>query len=695
MHNPNVINHHIFADSENSSLMRHLERIDLLLQHDYYQQKARSWSGGVLLSLPEIEQRCCSPRGMPVWLEREYQHEPEIIRHHDVLTDERLGQLRDRFELTDFELDIILLGSLAHLDSRYQVLLSDIQGKGHPLPTIELALRIFCSSALERQVAETSFLPQSPLYASQLLLPDSAPPSARKVWGKNLLSTRLEVWHFLLGNRYQTASIEGFCQWQMESSEAELTPPEHKLYGVLRDAAFDTDNRAVVILRQATKRQIAHVLDALGYQTLLLETGNLPVENAEALSLCRQAIFNARLHRGGLVICSLDELQSERPVLCQQLTSLLVQASIPLICLLEKHSPLIRLPHCAQVVFTMPQLTSLERSHILGQWLDEESEIDTETLSRRFSFIEEDMPYIRQEADFYHQQYDPQSVMEQRDWHQALRYRAHQHFGNLAQRIEPKRCLDDLIISTELRQQINEISAAIRYREALLEQGFQQKIQYGTGISALFYGPSGTGKSMAAEVLAHSMQVDLIKIDLSAVVNKYIGETEKNLSRIFDLAEADAGVLFFDEADALFGKRSQVKDAQDRHANIEVSYLLQRLEHFPGLVILATNNRSHLDDAFIRRLTFITRFSYPDSALREQMWRTVWPEGVEADDDVDFVKLAECIDITGANIRNIVLLACWLAKAESEEKKCTHVVKARHIELACSRELAKAGRLKI
>lgn len=695
MHNPYVLNHHWFSDSENRLLMRHLERIDLLLQHDYYQQKARSWSGDVLLSLPEIEQRCCDLHGMPVWQEREHQHEPEINRHPDLLTDKRLEQLAERFELTDFELDVILLGSLAHLDSRYQVLLSEIQGKGHTLPTIELALRLFCSSALERQVAETSFLPQSPLYASQLLLPDSTPSSSRKVWGKTTLFTRLEVWHFLQGNQYQTVTPEGSCQWQPVVSEEELTHSEYMLCDVLRDAAFDTDNRAIVMLRHASKRQVARAIDTFGFQALLLETQYFPEENAEALSLCRQAIFTVRLHRGTMVICSLDELQTERPLLCRQLKALLVQARIPLICLLDKHSPVIQWPHSPQVVFELPQLTSTERCDLLKRWLDEDSEIDTDKLSRRFSFTREDMADIRQEAEFYHRQNELNSATGQRGWHQALRYRAHQHFGNLAQRIEPKRCLDDLIISSELRQQLNEINAAISYRDALLARGFQQKIHYGTGISALFYGPSGTGKSMAAEVLAHSMQADLIKIDLSAVVNKYIGETEKNLARVFDLAEADAGVLFFDEADALFGKRSQVKDAQDRHANIEVSYLLQRLEHFPGLVILATNNRSHLDEAFTRRLTFITRFSYPDAALREQMWRAIWPEGVKVDDEVDFASLAERIDVTGANIRNIVLLACWLANAEGEAKNRTHVVKARHIELACSRELAKAGRLKI
>lgn len=300
MHNPYALNYHRFPDSENKSLMRHLERIDLLLQHDYYQQKDRSWSGDVLLSLPEIEQRCCNLHGIPVWQERDHHHESEILRHHDLLTDERPEQLRERFELTDFELDVVLLGSLVHLDSRYQVLLSEIQGKGHMLPTIELALRLFCSSALERQVAETSFLPQSPLYACQLLLPDSTPSSARKVWGKTALFTRLEVWHFLQGNRYQTVTTEGICQWQSVVSEEELSPSEHTLCDVLRDASFDTDNRAIIMLRHASKCLVARALDTLDFQTLLLDTRFLPEENAEALSVCRQAIFNVRLHRGGV-----------------------------------------------------------------------------------------------------------------------------------------------------------------------------------------------------------------------------------------------------------------------------------------------------------------------------------------------------------------------------------------------------------
>ena len=145
---------------------------------------------------------------------------------------------------------------------------------------------------------------------------------------------------------------------------------------------------------------------------------------------------------------------------------------------------------------------------------------------------------------------------------------------------------------------------------------------------------------------------------------------------------------FFDEADALFGKRSETKDAQDRHANIEVSYLLQRLENYPGLVILATNNRSHLDDAFSRRFTFITRFAFPDVALREKMWQAIWPREIQLDKNIDFHALARRVNITGANIRNVALLSAWLAADEP-----SGVVNAATIDLALKRELAKVGRL--
>jgi SpoVK/Ycf46/Vps4 family AAA+-type ATPase len=362
---------------------------------------------------------------------------------------------------------------------------------------------------------------------------------------------------------------------------------------------------------------------------------------------------------------------------------------IPLLCMFARHAAVVRLEGVPQVVLDAPPVTAQARARAFDRDAAD-APPDTLGLSRRFAFVPDEIGLIREEAAFYRFRRAGSGAAAEEDWICALRQRARQNFGNLAQRIEPQRTIDDLIVSPELRRQLVEIRAAIRFRGETLDAGFGARIHYGTGISALFHGPSGTGKTMAAEVLAGDMRCDLIKVDLSSVVNKYIGETEKNLSKLFDMAEADSGVLFFDEADALFGKRSEVKDAQDRHANIEVAYLLQRLEAFPGLVILATNNRGHMDEAFIRRFTFVTRFAHPDATLREAMWRAIWPAQLVVDEEVDFADLARRIDVTGANIRNIALLACWLAKLDGSGRvmKC-------HVEQASLRELAKLGRLKL
>src|SRR5262249_9566024 len=181
----------------------------------------------------------------------------------------------------------------------------------------------------------------------------------------------------------------------------------------------------------------------------------------------------------------------------------------------------------------------------------------------------------------------------------------------------------------------------------------------GLGISALFAGPSGTGKTMAAEVLAADLELDLYRIDLSQIVNKYIGETEKNLRRVFDAAEAGGAVLLFDEADALFGKRSEVKDSHDRYANIEVSYLLQRMESYRGLAILTTNIKPALDEAFLRRLRFIVQFPFPDAAHRAEMWRRAYPHRTPVG-TLDFTRLAR-FSIAGGHIRNIALHAAFFA----------------------------------
>jgi SpoVK/Ycf46/Vps4 family AAA+-type ATPase len=228
---------------------------------------------------------------------------------------------------------------------------------------------------------------------------------------------------------------------------------------------------------------------------------------------------------------------------------------------------------------------------------------------------------------------------------------------------------------------LREIVVHVRHRARVYEEwGFAGRGSRGLGISALFAGPSGTGKTLAAEVMAAELGLDLYRIDLSQVVNKYIGETEKNLRRVFDAAEEGGAVLLFDEADALFGKRSEVKDSHDRYANIEVSYLLQRMEAYRGLAILTTNLKSSLDTAFLRRLRFVVSFPFPDAAQRARIWDRAFPAGTPTA-GLDAEKLAR-LNVAGGNIRNIALGAAFLAAADGGPVRMEHLLQAARGELA-------------
>jgi hypothetical protein len=264
---------------------------------------------------------------------------------------------------------------------------------------------------------------------------------------------------------------------------------------------------------------------------------------------------------------------------------------------------------------------------------------------------------------------------------EACRAQARPRLEGLALRIEPIAAWDDLVLPENPRQVLRQILVHVRHRTRVYRTwGFASKSSRGLGISALFAGPSGTGKTMAAEVLANALHLDLYRIDLSQVVNKYIGETEKNLSRIFDAAEAGSAVLLFDEADALFGKRSEVKDSHDRYANIEVSYLLQRMEAYHGLAILTTNRKSALDPAFLRRIRFAVEFPFPESSQRAEIWRRVFP-GATPTEELRIDRLA-LLNVAGGHIRNIAMGAAFLAADAGEPVRMTHLLRAARNESA-------------
>ncbi|MHB9833291.1 ATP-binding protein [Paraburkholderia terrae] len=260
---------------------------------------------------------------------------------------------------------------------------------------------------------------------------------------------------------------------------------------------------------------------------------------------------------------------------------------------------------------------------------------------------------------------------------------AAQDVSHLAERIEPVFSLEDIILPDDRKQELVEIADSIRLAPRVLDEWkFSRILPYGRGVAALFHGPSGTGKTMAAMAVARQLGIQILRLDLSRVVSKYIGETEKNIDRVFGDAQKSGSVILIDEADALFGKRSEVSDAHDRYANIEVAYLLQRIEAYEGLAILTTNLRQNLDPAFLRRLRFVIEFPRPDVDAREQIWRKCLPDEAHVLDGTSFRQLARKINVTGGSIRQITLRAAFIAAASGAPIGLIHIAHAARAEYA-------------
>jgi AAA+ superfamily predicted ATPase len=265
-------------------------------------------------------------------------------------------------------------------------------------------------------------------------------------------------------------------------------------------------------------------------------------------------------------------------------------------------------------------------------------------------------------------------------------HRPHFNAGFPAKFIQTKLGWDDLVLNEEVKQQIRELEGWLQYQHVLMND-WNMKNRLTKGYRVLFHGPPGTGKTLTATLLGKYTNREVYRIDLSMVVSKYIGETEKNLENLFAKAEAKQWILFFDEADALFGKRTNVRDAHDKYANQEVSYLLQRVEDFDGLVILATNMKNNIDDAFIRRFNAIVKFSMPDDGERAEIWRKCFPSNTRFEEDKDIPQLVKRYELSGGNITNIVQYACLKAIEKKGE-----TIYLQDVLSGIKREMHKEGK---
>jgi hypothetical protein len=320
-----------------------------------------------------------------------------------------------------------------------------------------------------------------------------------------------------------------------------------------------------------------------------------------------------------------------------------------------------------------------------------ESDPHFQTLAGKFRFTPGQIRDAAATAHNLARWRDPQrGQLSVADLYAASRLQSNRRLATLARQVTPHYRWDDIVLPPDRLQQLREICNYVKYYGLVYQEwGFDGKLAMGKGLNALFAGPSGTGKTMAADIIAGELGLDLYKIDLSGVVSKFIGETEKNLARIFTEAETSNAILFFDEADSLFGKRSEVRDSHDRYANIEISYLLQRMEEYDGVVILATNLRKNMDDAFVRRMHFTVEFPYPGLRERRRIWEGVWPADTPRTPELDLDFMAQRFELAGGNIRNIALAAAFLAAADGG------VVDMPHLVHATRREFQKMGKVMV
>jgi hypothetical protein len=581
-----------------------------------------------------------------------------------------LETLCSTFGLSAFERAIVLMCAGVDLDAKFAAACGAAQGdRARSYPTFSLAL------AALPEPHWSAVTPAGPLRRWRLIeCPSQLGASA--INGPLAIEER--VLHYLTGIQYLDERLAGM----LETVESDELVPTHQalarhIAGIWGKAEGQLPLAGVCGADEVSRRAIAAAAcSSLSMRLFALAAESLPANAVELEAFTRLWERESALLSGALYIEaeSLDRGESRA---ASQLSRFLERATgAVLLGVRDRWRPLRR-----PVVWLEVRKPNAEEQRAAWHRLLEQT---PETVNGRVDELvchfHMSLPAIRASVREATADGGQSDALKTRLWN-ASRLQARSRLDDLAQRIEPAAAWEDLVLPAAETALLRQIAAQVAHRATVYESwGFGVRASRGLGISALFAGPSGTGKTMGAEVLAHSLSLDLYRIDLASVVSKYIGETEKNLRRVFDAAEDSGAILFFDEADALFGKRSEVKDSHDRYANIEISYLLQRMEAYRGLAVLATNMKGALDHAFLRRLRFVVNFPFPDVAQRAEIWRRMFPattptEGLEA------TRLAR-LDVTGGSIRNIALNAAFLAAAAGEPVRTSHVLEAARAEYA-------------
>ena len=610
----------------------------------------------------------------------------------------RLKALQNIFEITSFEWWAWIICLAPTLDLRYERIYGYLQDDvTQTAAGTDLILNLLLPEAhLSRFEYLPAFSPQGNLRASRLLIPiDSSAKPANNLRQAFRVSTSLVNW--LFGEYIPSARLGTNVEFYPSAAElpdAELVrvfaPPElpplesiQSLKPLISLYGTDHFRQDMAVGKLASELELP-----------LLKIKIQPDdEESTALKKLSIAVRDAKLLQALLYIQGMDVFISRERTLLPAAFQIVEQASDTVILASKipfrlgadmqgNDSPLL------SVSFT--GLSAVERTALWEELLDGASDSlpkkEIAILAGQFNLSSGQI--IAASSTAMSEALQAKRSLEMSDLFKAARLHSGHHLAELARKMKPRYVWEDLILPETPLTMLKEMVSMVQSRPMVLETwGLGRKLTSGAGISALFAGPPGTGKTLAAQIMANRLGIDLYRIDLSSVVSKYVGETEKQLEQIFTEASESNAILFFDEADSIFGKRSEVKGAHDRYANIEVSYLLQRMEEYDGVAILATNLRANLDEAFTRRLQFIVNFPFPDEEYRRKIWKVLMPPGLPRVDDLDFDVMADRFKLSGGSIRNIIVSAAYFAAANGG------MVDMSHLMHGARREFQKMGRL--
>lgn len=678
-----------------------LARVDLLVRAQVVrwrltigQTKAEEMWGMVYVTDAEIDRYMSSPIAPPDRLPESLLHalkpfwEAEALAGRQIRenvqataseVDLRVNSLSTAFQLTDLERDLVLVCLLAELDFRYRRMLGYLQDDvSHKKPPVELLLQIMRPRAESLEEARAAFEPEGTLLSKRLLVLSGEDDN------RATRSVRLDerIASYLLGSDGLDARLSNVVVRSAEAVKWDELLFDDALIAHLRHLAdYVSLGKAILFfhgLRGSGREKAAHAICTQnGMQLLRVDVAAALQEQTRWEVIVDLAFREARLAGAAIYWADVDLLPQDEQASYrvdylrraagnfQGLTILSATVAGESYAQFRTCLPL-------HVDFPVPHFE--RRRKIWLAYLPPEDELPNrneiaETLAGAFQLNEgqvRDSVVSARELARRRDVFNPKVTSE--DLYDACRKQAGRRLLGFARRIEPSRklSLDDVILAETNKRQLKELLNRIRLRSRLYsEMKFGRSLAERKGLLVLFAGSSGTGKTMSAELLASEEGVDLYKVDLSAIVSKWVGETEKNLNRVFAEAEDSNALLFFDECDALFGQRGEIREAKDRWANLEVNYLLQRVEEYSGVVIMATNLRQNIDDAFLRRIQVIIEFPSPDSELRLKIWERSLPPPPHSDiSEDDLRNVANRFAITGGNIRNIVIDAAFRALAD-------------------------------